>query len=139
MSDKPILAKNTAQVRVYYRDTDAGGVVYYARYAEYMEIGRTELLREKGLTAARLVDDFRIVCPVVELNVQYKRSARYDDLLTVETIVTGVTAVRIFFENKIFNQKGELLCEGKTTNCSVDRETLRPVKFPDELLSLFQT
>lgn len=124
------------QVRVYYKDTDAGGVVYYTRYAEFMEVGRTELFRHLGLTAARLAEEFGILCPVVELNVKYRRSARYDDLLTIETSITQITGVRLFFASRILDEAGGVLAEGSTINCCVDGKALRPVKMPEVLMGV---
>lgn len=131
------MKSHSTQIRVYYKDTDAGGVVYHTRYAEFMEVGRTELFRNLGLTAADLADQHGILCPVVELAVKFKKSARYDDLLTVETCITEVTGVRLFFSNRILNAAGEILAEGSTVNCAVDAKTMRPVKFPPVLSALF--
>jgi len=125
-----------SQVRVYYKDTDAGGVVYHTRYAEFMEIGRTELFRHLGLTAARLADEYGILCPVVELHVKFRRSARYDDLLTIETTLAQSTGVRLFFESRILDAAGGLLAEGSTINCCVDAKAMRPVKWPQALVAV---
>jgi acyl-CoA thioester hydrolase len=86
-----------------------------------------------------LAEEFQILCPVVELSVKYKKSARYDDLLTIHTVIKELSAVRIFFEQKIYNQYNELLSEGSTVNCCVDCNTLKPVKLPKELHQLFKS
>lgn len=129
---------HSTPVRVYYRDTDAGGVVYHTRYAEFFEIGRTEMLRDWGLSAAELDRRFGILCPVVELTLKFRRSARYDDLLAVRTRLKEFTSVRLFFESQVVNAQGEVMAEGGTVNCGVDRATLRPVRLPDELVDLLK-
>ncbi len=101
-------------------------------------MGRTELLRELGLSANRLAEEFGLLCPVVELKINYRRSAKYDDLLTISTTITEITAVRIFFKQTISNQANQLLAEGSTINCSVAAATLKPTKFPKELQTLLQ-
>ena len=131
------MREHRVDVRVYYKDTDAGGVVYHTRYAEFFEIGRTEMFRELGLSAAELDHRFGLLCPVVELNVKFRRSARYDDLLTVTTSVTQVTAARIFFQSVVKNEQGETMAEGGTVNCAVDRATMKAVRLPDALIALF--
>ena len=126
------------KIRVYYKDTDAGGVMYHTRYAEFMEIVRTEMFREIGLPARDLVDRYGIICPVVELRLEFKKSARYDDVITVRCTLSRKTPVRLYFHYDLFNQRGELLSQGVTVNCGIDVKTLRPRRFPEVLLKSFE-
>ncbi|HMA99748.1 MAG TPA: thioesterase family protein [Spirochaetota bacterium] len=127
-------SSHTTNVRIYYKDTDTGGVVYYAKYAEFMEMGRTELLRNIGISVQDLIDDYNIICPVAELNIKYKKSAVYDDTLKIKTSIENCSAVKIDFSYEIYNQMSELLCTGTTTNCPVDGDTLKLTRFPPEFL-----
>jgi len=77
------------EVRIYYEDTDAGGVVYHANYLGYLERGRTEFLRDRGVSVRQLADD-GCVFPVVRIEIDYRASAVLDDLLRVETEVVAV-------------------------------------------------
>jgi len=124
-------------IRVYYKDTDAGGVVYYTRYAEFMEMARTEMLRSLGMSAQNLIDDYGVICPVVELTVKYKKPARYDDIVTVVITVTEAQQLKLQSSYELFNQHKELLCTAGTTNVGVDSQTFKLKKFPPEFLALF--
>lgn len=77
------------EVRIYYEDTDAGGVVYHANYLGYLERGRTEFLRNRGLSVRQLADD-GCVFPVVRIEIDYRASAVLDDLLTITTVPIAV-------------------------------------------------
>lgn len=96
------------EIRVYYEDTDFGGVVYYANYLRYMERGRTELLRERGIS----LEEYHrqgIIFAVTEVAVKYRAGARYNDLLRVETTFVELGSLALTFETRISNQKGVLL------------------------------
>ncbi len=99
------------QIRVYYEDTDCGNVVYYANYLRYMERGRTEFLRERGIE----LSDWRnkgILFVVVEANVKYRAPARYNDLLEVASTVTELTSASVTFTTTIHRSRGPLLVKG---------------------------
>ncbi|MGE5673748.1 MAG: acyl-CoA thioesterase [Mycobacterium leprae] len=103
-----------ATVRVRYADTDAMGVAYHANYLVWFEVGRTELMRSWGVPYA----DFEkrgIFVPVVEANVRFLASGRYDDLLQVETSVSELSPARVKFHYRVVRSSdGRLLCEGDT-------------------------
>lgn len=124
-------------VRVFYKDTDAGGVVYHTRYAEFMEMARSEMLREADISVNDLIINYDIVCPVIEMNLKYKKSAKYDDLLTIHIDVQGITATRLELYYEIFNQEKELLVTANTINCAVKGATFKVTKFPKEFMSQF--
>ncbi len=111
---------NHLRIRIYYEDTDCGNVVYYANYLKYMERGRTEVIRDLGFD----LDDLHkqdILFVVVEASVKYRRSARYNDILDVETAITGHTPVTLTFHYEIANQRGVLCVTGEVKAACVDR------------------
>lgn len=124
------------EVRIYYEDTDAGGVVYHANYLRYMERGRTEFLREKGLSV-RAMHDLGIIFPVVAIEANYRAPARLDDLLEV---VTSIAEVRnssfVASQQVIRKDDGKLLVEARVTLACVG-EGMRARRLPPELRELF--
>ncbi len=117
-------------IRVRYAETDRMGLLHHANYLVYFEQSRTELLRQLGVTYKDLEDQgFLLVLTKVE--VRYKKPARYDDLLTVRTIVVKTTAVRIDHRYEVYRD-GDLVAEGSSTLACVDR-TGRPQALPEFL------
>lgn len=107
--------------RILYGDTDSGGVVYYGNYLRFFEVGRTEFMRDHNLTYKSL-EDAGYVLPVVECYSRYKASARYDDLIIIETSITDVKPLSCRFNYKILRRKDEkLLVKGYTLHASVDK------------------
>lgn len=90
------------RVRVYYEDTDGGGVVYYANYLKFAERARTELLRHTGFGQRHLLKDTGVLFMVREASIQYLSSARLDDEVCVETTLTDVTSARIIFQQNMY-------------------------------------
>lgn len=121
------------KVRVRYAETDQMGVVYHGNYAQYFEMGRVEWLRNLGLSYAYMEKN-GIMLPVVSLTLNYKKPARYDDLLTVRTILKKQESVRIEFDYEIYNEKEELLTTGNSVLVFVDMKTGRPVLPPEYVL-----
>ncbi|MBQ0117123.1 MAG: acyl-CoA thioesterase [Flavobacterium sp.] len=113
------------QVRVRYAETDQMGVVYHGNYAQYFEMGRVEWLRNLGVSY-KVMEENGIMLPVVSLSMNYKKPARYDDLLTVTTIFKSQTSVKIEFDYEIHNEKGDLLTTGNSILVFVDMKTGRP-------------
>ena len=89
-------------VRVYYEDTDSGGVVYYANYLKFMERARTELLRSMGYQQDQLQQELGILFAVVSANIQYKKPARFNDELNVVTCITSLGKASIRFKQSIY-------------------------------------
>lgn len=121
------------KVRVRYAETDQMGVVYHGNYAQYFEMGRVEWLRNLGLSYSYMEQN-GIMLPVVSLTINYKKPARYDDLLSVRTIFKKQQSVKIEFEYEIYNDRGELLTTGSSVLVFVDMKTGRPVLPPDYVL-----
>ena len=126
-----------ARVRVRYAETDQMGVVYHANYLVWFEVGRVELMRQRGLDYKRLEIDEGCWIAVVEVTARYKAPARYDDELTVETRVTTVRGPVIRFGYKIIRDSdGLLLCEGETVHVVLGKDMKRrsiPKKYAELL------
>ena len=118
------------QVRVRYAETDQMGVVYHGNYAQYFEMGRVEWLRNMGVSY-KSMEENGVMLPVVSLSMNFKKPARYDDLLTVKTILKSQTSVKIEFDYEIYNENKELLTTGYSMLVFVDRNTGRPILPPD--------
>jgi acyl-CoA thioester hydrolase len=103
------------QVRVRYAETDQMGVVYHANYFLYFETARAESIRELGFTYADM-EKSGIIMPVVDVHCKYMRPARYDDLLTIKTMLKELPMHhKIEFHHEVYNESGELLAIGKIT------------------------
>lgn len=120
------------RVRVYYEDTDTGGVVFYANYLKFFERARTEWLRELGVEQSHLARQAKRLFVVHSLNMAYRRPARLDDLLTLYSRVTHLGRASIHFAQRA-ERDGELLADGQIQICCVDAERLRPAALPDFL------
>ncbi|MDB4752244.1 acyl-CoA thioesterase [Winogradskyella sp.] len=128
---------NETEIRVRYGETDQMGVVYHANYAVYFEVGRTEWLRQFGLSYSSMEAE-GIMLPVISLNINYKNSARYDDVLKVKTTLKKMPTATIEFEYELVNQNGDLLATGLTTLAFIDIERNRPTRCPKYLLDKLQ-
>jgi acyl-CoA thioester hydrolase len=118
-------------IRVRYAETDRMGLLHHANYFVYFEMGRTELLRSRGLSY-REVEDAGHYLVIVDLGCKFRRPAHYDDLLTLRTTVTRVTHVKIVHKYEVFRD-GVLLAEGHSTLACVDRDG-RPQALPPSLV-----
>jgi acyl-CoA thioester hydrolase len=127
------LKKTEIKLRVRYGETDKMGVVYYGNYAQYLEQGRTEWLREMGFSY-KWMEDNGIHLPVVNLTIDYKKPAQYDDLLTITTILKKTPTFKIEFHYEIHNQDGLLLVKAATTLVFVNSLTKKVRRAPDYLL-----
>lgn len=123
------MEKHNVQVRVRYAETDQMGVVYHGNYAQYFEIGRVEWLRNLGVSYKKM-EEMGVMLPVVSLSMNYKKPARYDELLTVKTIFKSQSAVRIEFDYEIYNEQEELLTTATSILVFVDMKTGRPIAPP---------
>jgi acyl-CoA thioester hydrolase len=102
------------QIRVYYEDTDTSGIVYHANYLRFMERGRTELLRYIGQDHRSMLDaDDPVAYAVRHMTLSFERPARIDDLLVVQTYVTGVTGARLMMRQRVLDQSGTTLCSAE--------------------------
>jgi acyl-CoA thioester hydrolase len=121
-------------VRVYWEDTDAGGIVYYANYLKYFERARTEWLRSLGVEQGALREQLGAMFIVSRTAMRYLRPARLDDLLEVTVAVRDAARVSLHLEQQALRGT-ELLAAGDIRIACVDAPTLRPRRIPDEVLS----
>ncbi|MFC4274189.1 tol-pal system-associated acyl-CoA thioesterase [Achromobacter aloeverae] len=129
---------STLVIRVYYEDTDAGGIVFYANYLKFMERGRTEWLRTLGYDQSRMLADTGRLFVVAGLDMSYRKPGRLDDLLTVETCVTRLGRASIHFAQRVLRE-GELLAEGNIQVGCVDATRLRPAELPKDLRATLES
>ena len=118
------------KVRVRYADTDQMKFVYYSKYLEYFEQGRADLLRHVGLPYSE-VEKMGYFLPVTEAYVKYRRSARYDELLEVKTMLKEIPAAKIRIEYEIVRpDDSEIIVEGHTVHSFMNAETCKPIRAP---------
>jgi len=119
-------------VRVYYQDTDAGGVVFHAQYFAFMERARTELLNAARIDLARVADEDRILFLVFEIAAKYHQPARLNDLLAVTADVVKMGRASILFRHRV-ERGAQLLVEADITLALVDRDRMKPARLPARL------
>ena len=125
-----MLDRDEIQVRVRYAETDRMGLLHHANYIIYFEMGRTELLRKRGF-AYRDIEDAGHFLVIVDVGCKFKKSAYYDDMLTLITIVEKITHVKIVHRYEV-RKDGVLLAEGHSTLACVDRDG-RPQALPPSI------
>ena len=124
------------KLRVYYEDTDAGGVVYYANYLKFLERARTEALFSIGFNNKKIKDLFNSLIIVKSCNIEYKKSAYLEDDLTIRSFVKSITKTS-FFMNQIISKGDETIVEAQVHLVFVNSEG-KPVKIPDEIYLKFK-
>jgi acyl-CoA thioester hydrolase len=129
------------QARVYWEDTDAGGIVYYANYLRFMERARTEWLRSQGIWQGVLERDVGVIFAVVELQARYRLPARLDDLLMITCEAAREGAASIVFDQQVCRDRadGELLLSGSVRVACLDAASLRPRRLPPLVLQALTT
>ena len=123
----------TFEIRTRYGETDQMGVIYYGIYPQYLEVARVEWLRSLGISYKEL-EALGVMLPVVSLQINYKRPARYDELLSITLTLREKSTSKITFDYQIFNEEKQLLAEANTTLVFVNKETFKPIKCPDFIL-----
>ena len=122
------------KIRVRYGETDQMSFVYYGVYAQYYEVGRVELLRSLGLTYKGL-EKMGFALPVVNLNINYKKPAYYDDELIIRTTIKELPSAKITFYYEMLNTKNELLNIGEVVLVFVNKETGKPCFAPEIVIN----
>ena len=126
---------NLQRYRVYYEDTDAGGVVFYANYLKFIERGRTEYLRALGFNQESLAKEKSLVFVVKSLSAEYLLPAYLDDMIEVQTSIKLIKNVSLVFTQKILNlEKNTVLFEAEVKVVSVLKNNLKPCAIPQEIL-----
>ncbi len=124
-------------VRVYYEDTDAGGVVFYANYLKFFERARTEMLRDMGFEQDQLIAEQNIIFAVRSVQIDYLMPARFNDFLNVSAEVILAKKVSLNFEQMVTRDE-QILCKGNIRIACLDAKTMRPKTIPDTLLQRFK-
>ena len=128
---------HTSEIRVRYADTDQMGFVYYGKYPEYFEVGRTELIRDLGL-AYKEIEARGILMPVAELQIQYKMPAYYDELLVCKTYIPEIPRASLLTTYEIFKEDGSLSVSGKVILAFLKKENSRPTRVPSFMLAAIE-
>ena len=125
----------TSTVRVRYAETDKMGVVYYANYLVWFEVGRSDWLRETGWSY-REMEVAGLALPVIQAHCEYRQSAKYDDEIDVRTRASQASAIRIQFDYEVVRRTdGMVIATGYTVHATIDRQG-RPVRLPERVKDL---
>lgn len=132
------MVSTETQIRVRYADTDQMKIVYYAKFFEYFEQGRSDILRKVGIPYSEL-EKMGYFLPVAESYAKYIKPARYDEEIVVKTIIKDLPLVRMRIEYVVYNRETkETLVEGYTVHSFVSAETGRPTRAPAQFIELMQ-
>ena len=124
------------ETKIYYEDTDVGGVVYYANYLKFLERARTEMINTFGLSNKKLLDKYGALIIVKSCNIEYRKSALLEDELTVRSFVKSITKTS-FFMNQIITKGEEIIVEAQVHLVFINIDG-KPVKIPDDIYSKFK-
>ena len=124
------------KLKVYYEDTDSGGVVYYANYLKFLERARTEALNSIGYSNKKVKDDFKSLIIVKTCNIEYRKPAYLEDELSVRSFVKSISKTS-FFMNQIITRSDEIIVEAQVHLVFVDSKG-KPIKIPEQIYSKFK-
>ena len=124
------------KLKVYYEDTDSGGVVYYANYLKFLERARTEALFSIGFSNKKIQEEFDALIIVKSCNIEYKKSAFLEDELTIRSFVKSITKTS-FFMNQIITKDEEIIVEAQVHLVFIDKNG-RPIKIPEDVYLKFK-
>ena len=124
-------------IRIYYEDTDSGGVVYHSNYLKFMERARTEWLRDFEIDQKALKDNLNLMFVVHEIDIKFIRPAVFNDEIEVQTKLKKLGSVKIELEQKIF-RSSELLIESQVVVASVNSISMKPMRIPNEIKLLME-
>ena len=124
------------KLKVYYEDTDSGGVVYYANYLKFLERARTEALFSIGFSNKKIQEEFDALIIVKSCNIEYKKSAFLEDELTIRSFVKSITKTS-FFMNQIITKDDKIIVEAQVHLVFIDKNG-KPIKIPEEIYSKFK-
>ena len=124
------------KLKIYYEDTDSGGVVYYANYLKFLERARTEALFSIGFSNNKIQEQFNSLIIVKSCNIEYKKSAHLEDELTIRSFVKSI-AKTSFFMNQIISKEKDVIVEAQIHLVFINKEG-KPVKIPEDIYSKFK-
>lgn len=128
---------HTIPIRIYYEDTDAGGITYHASFIRFGERGRTEFLRHIGYNNSDLTRELGTVFVVRHIEIDYLKPAYLDDLLTLETSILEMRNTSFIMDHKFYKQD-EKICEIKVTLVCVQTNGIKPVRLPEDVRQSFE-
>lgn len=128
------MLKYDHKVRVRYGETDKMGYLYYGIYAQYYEVGRAETMRHLGFSYAKLENEYKIMMPVKSMKMRFVRPARYDELVTIRTILKDLPTDRVVFRTEIYNEAGKIMNAGEVRLVFVNMETGQTCSPPQILI-----
>ncbi|ORM66544.1 tol-pal system-associated acyl-CoA thioesterase [Pantoea rwandensis] len=124
-------------VRVYYEDTDAGGVVYHASYLAFYERARTEMLRQHHFNQQALLEE-QVAFVVRRMTIDFVAAARLDDLLDIQSEVTAMTRATMTFSQRIVNAEGKVLNEAEVMIACINPHLMKPIALPKSIVAEFK-
>ena len=124
------------KLKIYYEDTDSGGVVYYANYLKFLERARTEALFSIGFSNNKIQEQFNSLIIVKSCNIEYKKSAHLEDELTIRSFVKSITKTS-FVMNQIISKENDIIVEAQIHLVFINKEG-KPVKIPEDIYSKFK-
>jgi acyl-CoA thioester hydrolase len=131
------MLKTELYIDVRYYETDQMGIVHHSNYIRYFECGRTAMLKELGLPMEK-IEAAGVMMPVVGVECKYKMPARFGDTLKIVTSVDDLPRAKMVIRSEIYNQSGDLCCEGAVTIGFIDSATRRPIRCPESFISVFE-
>lgn len=131
------MVRHESKVRVRYAETDQMGVVYHSHFLPYFEVARAEMIREAGYSYKNMEAN-GVVMPVTEVNIRYLRPARYDDLLSLRSVIRELPEKRLIVETTVYNEAEERLVVGTVTLAFFDVRQKRTVPCPPDFLAILQ-
>ena len=124
------------KLKVYYEDTDSGGIVYYANYLKFLERARTEALFSIGFSNKKIQEEFDALIIVKSCNIEYKKSAYLEDELTIRSFVKSITKTS-FFMNQIITKDEKIIVEAQVHLVFIDKNG-KPIKIPEDIYLKFK-
>ena len=124
------------KIKVYYEDTDSGGVVYYANYLKFLERARTEALFSIGFSNKKIQEQFNSLIIVKSCNIEYKKSAHLEDELTIRSFIKSITKTS-FFMKQVISKENEIIVEAQIHLVFVNKDG-KPIKIPENIYSKFK-
>jgi acyl-CoA thioester hydrolase len=123
-----------AQYRIYYEDTDAGRIVYYANYLKFFERARTDLLRQQNISQTELINQYNLIFVVTNCNIKYIKGAKLDDLVTIKTRINEIKPVTISMTQEMFLQNTLLNTMDVKIAC-INAKSNKPTKIPTHIIN----
>ncbi len=129
--------KHTIDIRVYYEDTDAGGITYHSKYLNFAERGRTEFLRNVGFQNSEVHNDLGVMFVVRKIDIDYLMTAGLDDFLQLESSITEIKNTSFIMQQTV-KRDGNIIADMRVVLVCVDTQTYKPARLPEKIKEAFQ-